>query len=949
MAAATTQAYEVSFGPFCLVASERRLTNDGVPVELGSRALDILIALVARPNEVVTKSDLLSQVWPDVTVEESSLRFHMASLRKALGDGKDGARYITTLAGRGYCFVAPVSRSSARSTEGTAVAFRHANLPPRLIRMVGRADDVLRLSTSLSADRFVTIVGAGGIGKTTVAVAVGHDQVQAFAGAVLFADLGMLSDSKLVASAVASLLGLSVQSNDATDSLVAYLRDQRLLLILDTCEHLIEAVAALASRVFMGAPHVHILATSREALQVQGEYVYKLDPLAYPPDDEELTAAAARAFPATELFIERAAASGARREFSDAETTIVSNICRKLDGVALAIELAARRVDSYGLEQIAALLDQHVTLRWPGQRSAPERQKTLQAALDWSFGLLTELERLVLRRLAVFVGHFSIDAALAVVTGPTVDRAAVFGAIDSLVAKSMVATRPVGAMMRYRLLDTTRAYLLEINHDQAERADLAARHATYFQQWLEQIGTEWSTSPSATERAFHFAGLNNARAALEWCFGRAGNAQIGVGLATAVAPVFLAMSLLTECHRWSERALLALDDTASRDREEMHLQAALGVALMFTRGGAAAAGVALRRSLAIAEQHGDAFDQLQVLGPLQMFHHRIGEFKTAVHYANRGSVLARDLQDSIAMTSAHSLMGISHFMTGELSIARSELEAALQRGQNTRHTSTIYLGFESKNLAGAVLASTLWLQGYPVRAVEVARQTVSDAAGMDHGLTLALALIWAVYVFVWTGDLQSAEEQTDRLMSLAESRSLGPYLAVGRGFQGQLAILRGDASGGNEILRGCLKEFHATPYHVQTTPISASLAQGLAAIGELSDAFTLIEETIRNIKVNGDYCYMPEVLRVKAGLLLAMPKPSGGDAELCFLESLALSRRQGARAWELRTATDLARLLSSQGRGKDATTLLQPVFEYFSEGRDTVDLEAAKSVLAGLG
>ena len=503
-------------------------------------------------------------------------------------------------------------------------------------------------------------------------------------------------------------------------------------------------------------------------------------------------------------------------------------------------------------------------------------------------------------------------------------------------------------LVRQRLLDTTRAYLLEIVHDQAETTDLAVRHATYYRQLLEQIGTEWSTSPTAAERAFHFAGLNNARAALEWCFGPSGNAAAGVGLATAAAPVFLAISLLTECHRWSEMALLVLDDDAPRGGEEMHLQAALGVALMFTRGGAAGAGVALRRSLAIAEQSGDGFDQLQVLGPLQMFHHRIGEFKTAVHYARRGSVLARDLRDSVAITSAHSLMGISHFMTGELGIARAELEAALQRGTSSHRTSTIYLGFESKNLAGAVLASTLWLQGYPDQAVDVARRTVSDAERMDHGLTLALALIWAVYVFVWTGDLESATEQTDRLMSLAESRSLGPYLAVGRGFQRQLAILRGDAKAGIETLRGCLKEFHATPYHVQTTAISTSLAQGLAATGQLSNAFTLIEKTIRNLEINGDYCYMPEALRVKAGLLLSLPRPNGAEADACFKQSLELSRLQGARAWELRAATDLAKFLSSQGRGKDALARLQPLFKRFTEGWDTVDLKAAKRVLATL-
>jgi ATP/maltotriose-dependent transcriptional regulator MalT len=272
----------------------------------------------------------------------------------------------------------------------------------------------------------------------------------------------------------------------------------------------------------------------------------------------------------------------------------------------------------------------------------------------------------------------------------------------------------------------------------------------------------------------------------------------------------------------------------------------------------------------------------------------------------------------------------------------------LQRGANSQRTSTIYLGFDSKNLAGVVLASTLWLQGHPAQALELARQTVKDAAGMDHGLTLALALIWAVYVFLWTGDLQSAEEHIDWLMSRAESRSLGPYLAVGRGFRGQLAILRGDAAGGIESLRDCLKEFHATPYEVQTTPFSTSLAQGLAAIGRLSDAFALIEKTIRDCEANGDHCYMPEALRVKAGLLVSMPQPSVGDAESDLMHSLEWSRCQGARAWELRSATDLAHLLAGQGRGQDGRALLQPVFEQFAEGWDTADLKAAELLLATL-
>ena len=305
----------LSFGPFRLAAGERLLTRDGTPVELGARALDVLIALVSRPNEVISKNDLLLRVWPEITVEESSLRVHMANLRKALGDGKDGARYIATVAGRGYCFVAPVSRSRDQSQSAAAVAadFRHANLPSSPAGLIDREEDLQKVAARLQVARFVTVVGVGGVGKTTVAIALGHHLIEAFAGAVLFVDFSMLSDPELVTATVASMLGLSVRSDDATPNLIAYLRDKRILLILDTCEHLVDAVADLPPRIFAAAPQVHILATSRETLQIDGEHVYWVEPLACPPGTTRtLTAAVAQTFPAIQLFVERARASGAR-------------------------------------------------------------------------------------------------------------------------------------------------------------------------------------------------------------------------------------------------------------------------------------------------------------------------------------------------------------------------------------------------------------------------------------------------------------------------------------------------------------------------------------------------------------------------------------------------------------------------------------------------------------
>lgn len=940
----------IIFGPFTLAAKERLLLRQGAPVDLGTRAFDMLAMLAGRPNQVVSKKELLDHVWPDVTVEEGSLRFHMANLRKALGDGKDGARYIATLTGRGYSFVAPVSQSDSggKVEEDVTASFPHANLPSRLIRMVGRIDETLALSTKLPAMRFVTVVGTGGVGKTTIAVAVGHDLIEAFAGAVHFVDLGALSDPSLVATTVASMLGLSLQSGDPALALVSYLSDKRILLILDTCEHVIDAAADLAFRIFAAAPQVHILATSREPLQVEGEHVYKLAPLACAPDGLELTATVVQTFPATQLFLERAAASGAQIDLDNADAAVVADICRKLDGVPLAIELAAGRVASYGLQKTAALLDERLTLLWPGQRSAPPRQKTLQATLDWSYGLLSEFERRLLRRLAVFVGHFSIEAALEVVTSATVDDSSVFAAIDSLIAKSMVATRPAGATMRYRLLDTTRTYALQLEVDDVELASLAACHATHCLRWLEETGAEWPTLSSATQRSLHLAGLANVRAALEWCFGPNGNTEIGIRLAAAAAPVFLSMSLLTECHRWAAQAVLALDDTTRGGLEEMHLQAALGVSLMFTHGGRDAAHMALTRSFAIADRSGDALDQLQILGPLQMFHLRTGEFRTALHYAERCSVIAGTLEDSVSTTLAHSLMGISLHLSGELGRAQTALEAALRHGPRSDRTTTNYLGFDGRILAGAILARALWLQGHPDRAVEQALQTIENAETLDHPLTLSIALVWAVSVFLWVGDRDGAEEYINRLFSQAEVHSLGPYLAVGRGFTGELAIRRGDASSAVDGLQRCLTELHAAPYELLTTPLNIALVQGLAATGRFAEAFALIEKTIGLVEANGDLCYLPELLRVRGGLVLAAPRPAIDEAELYFERALELSRRQGARAWELRTATDLAALLADRGQRESARVLLQPVFNWFAEGLQTADLKSAARLLATL-
>jgi predicted ATPase/DNA-binding winged helix-turn-helix (wHTH) protein len=452
----------IRFGPFVLRSAERLLEKAGVPIHLGARALDILVVLVNRAGQTVSKNDLLKQVWPDVTVDEGSLRFHMVALRKALGDDLKGNGFVKTLRGQGYRFVAPVSRGRVTGfeiVEGSVFA-KASRLPARLMRMVGRDGAIQEISGRLATDRFVSIIGPGGIGKTAVAVSVGHRLLSEFGGAVSFFNLGPLNDRLRVPGVVASALGLQVQAHDSIPCLVNFVRDKRMLLIFDNCEHVIETVAMLAERIFQEAPQVHILATSREALRVEGEHVLRLPSLEGPPDNAGLTAEQALAFPAVQLFVERMEASGQRYEMSDSDAPIVGRICRRLDGIPLAIELIASRVSAYGIRETASFLDDRPWVLWNGRRTALLRHRSLGAALDWSYDLLPVVERAVLHRLSIFTGEFTLQAAESVAADIGIDGKQVVVAVANLVGKSLAAADTSGATTRYRLLDTTRAYVL---------------------------------------------------------------------------------------------------------------------------------------------------------------------------------------------------------------------------------------------------------------------------------------------------------------------------------------------------------------------------------------------------------------------------------------------------------------------------------------------------------
>ena len=434
-----------------------------------------------RAGQLVTKDELIARVWPNVTVSDGNLKTQIAVLRSALGDGRDGARYVVSTPGRGYCFVAPIARSSGPQPFPTPAASLDSpiNLPVSATRLIGRCGIVHELHRGLQKHRFVTIVGPVGIGKTAVALAAAEALEASWNFRVCFVELSQLSDPPHVMATLASALGVATSDDDPTERVIAFLRRRRMLVVLDCCDRAVDEAAVLAERMLEGAPGVRILATSREALRAEDEVVCRLSPLETPLDPDGLTAIEALTFPAIQLFVERVSWNIDDFELNDADAPVVAEICRRLDGVPLAIELAAGHVHAFGARGVAALLGDRFRLLMRGRRTAPQRHQTLGAALDWSYETLSEAERAVLRRLSVFAGAFTLDAACAIGADAATSAPEVAEIVGSLAAKSLLQADVSTLSCLYRLLETTRTYIEEKLAQSGEMHYVARRHAEY--------------------------------------------------------------------------------------------------------------------------------------------------------------------------------------------------------------------------------------------------------------------------------------------------------------------------------------------------------------------------------------------------------------------------------------------------------------------------------------
>jgi predicted ATPase len=732
------------------------------------------------------------------------LRVHVAALRKALGDGRDGNHFIANITSRGYSFISPVMREQRqKATALPSQSARAGNLPAQLTRVIGRGDVIATVVSRLSQHRLLTLVGPGGIGKTTVAIAAAEEMSASFADGIWFVGLATLVDAAFIPAAVGAALGMPSTGVDPLTALATWSREKHILIVLDCCEHVVDAAAALAEAVLRVAPHVCILATSREPLRAEGEWVLRLPSLEVPSGTAPLSAVEALNYSAVQLFGERAAAIDGF-VLSDADVPDVLKICRGLDGMPLALELAAVQVDTLGIHGLAQGLTRRFDLLTHGRRTALARQQTLRATMDWSYDFLPEVEKVVLRRLAVFRGGFTMEAARSVVCGEHIHSFDVFEIVANLSQKSLLAT-DIGSDITYHyMLDTTRAYALERLNESGETIAISRRHADYYCNLLSEASNDTVTG--------EFAGcareIDNIRAALTWAFSHGCDTSAGVRLAAASTPVWFGLSLLAECLSWTRQALEVLDAQDNGTRWEMVLRCGFGYSLMFTEGLSSTARAALHRAAELAERLHDVDYQMRALAGLASCCHRLEDFQGALDLGRRAEAIGTKSMGPAVLATADWILGTSLYFLGEY---REASTYALRTRQRTsvpavRRAHIAKLGRDSFVSAGCTMAQAHWAQGLCDQSARLARDVLVETQRGDHPLSLCLALTWCgCQLPLWLGDLETADRSIAQLKDHAEKYSLSGYYAYGSGFEGQLYAKRGNLALAERLLPSCLE------------------------------------------------------------------------------------------------------------------------------------------------
>jgi predicted ATPase/DNA-binding winged helix-turn-helix (wHTH) protein len=914
------------FGAFTLLPTQRLLLDGEAPVRVGGRALDILIVLVEAAGKVVGRDELMASVWKKVVVDEGSLRVHIAALRRALGDDGDASRYIVNVPGRGYSFVGDLSPSASVSVTGTwpRPDEGRGHLPSLLVNIVGRDDTIREVGCMVAEHRLVSVVGAGGVGKTTVALAAAAQLAAHYRDGARFVDLAPLTDQRQVANVWANAIDPSQPVSDERD-LGALLSDRHMLILLDNCEHVVQASATVVEAVLAAAPGVHVLATSREPLRATGEWVIRLPSLALPPASGRLTAQQASAFAAVQLFTQRTAATFTGFSFTDDDVPYVTEICWRLDGIPLALELAAGRVAQLGLRGLSTGLEDRFAILTKGRRTALPRQQTLRAAIAWSYELLSEDQKAVLRRLSIFAGAFSFDSAVAVCEDDLSPDPC--DAIDELVLKSLIAVDTGIDIARYRLLEATRAYALEKLTDTGELAAASRSHAQHVCSVFERLEAD-SPPDRSVEDPGYTRWIDDIQTAVRVSSITLHDPGLGMRLLAATAPVWYQRSLLDEYRKSAEAVLEKAGDPAERqDATLMRLWLSLGHCYWHTKGPHPDVVRAFRQTYDFARRLRNIDFERMGLWGLWAERAGSGDYAAALDLARKHVALTPPGTKPEVEIRSRLILQLSLHLMGDQTSSRDEAIAALSLVRQTDdHRALGRLQLDPRAEINTVLSRALWIRGFPAQALALAEEAVQSARSAKHALTLSYALFGQCAVLLWCGRWEDLGRQADALLEVTTDRRLDFWKAWGQTFKDAHAY------GAQGVIVPGWRSPMAGPHQFE---MMATVSD------ELLDGDALVRAEAGQCP----WC-APEVLRAQGEKLLRQGS-SPQVVEPLFVQALDLARTSKALSWELRAATSLARCWLTQNRRDEATALLAGVLERYTEGFDTLDVERARQMLEG--
>ncbi len=925
------------FDEFELVSDRRILLHAGVRVQLSGKAFDILHVLVGNAGIVVSYKELMGSVWPDTVVEQSNLRVHLSNLRRELGDGVGGRRYIENIIGRGYCFVGEVTSERNHGPERLQSASVPAALATNRPEIFGRKAESEELCVLLPRKHLVSIVGPGGVGKTTLAVHVAAMVCKEAGFSPYFVDLSVLDQGTQIIPAIANAVGIH-RTFQIEDALLETLASEPSILLLDNCEHIIEQVGPVCTFLLQQCTCLTILATSREPLRTMDEQVFALSPLET-PGEADVADDVILSYPSVQLYMERAQSGGYTRPFCGEDLSVVAELCRRLDGLPLAIELVAGRSAGFGLHGSLQLLDEKGVAVWKGRRDGPSRHLTIDTMLNWSFENLSAFDQHVLCKLAYFRGPFTLEdcCAIAPVDG-------IASAIASLLDKSIVMAVASPTQPAFRLLETTRAFAFGKLQVSSELAETARLHATH---WLKRL----RASPPfdallETDPARRFSThLSDLRAALEWADNQKREApDFFVELCARACQAFLASSYLKECQEWCYQAVEMLPVAKVEEDIELLLQRSLTISTMFANGNKTNVRKSIKRGLDLAAQIGSSTYQLELLAALNIYLIRVGDLEKAIETANEFRRVADDAQNPVAVAISDMMAGVSIHLTGD----QVEAQKLLERGvkywpEGGRGGDMRYGGYDHRIRAMIALTRCYWLRGCPEKSAAMANLALAEAEQLGDPITLSFTYIYTCTEALWRYDEAAAENLIERLEIEAERNSLLPYRIVGDCLRGELNIRRGNVSDGIGLLRKALTFMQKEEHHVLRGAFLGSLARGWLKIGDFKSARATLDEahTYQTHKLGS--VDQPELLMIE-GELASADHP-GRDLERArrSLETaLARAREQGALHQELRAMTAMV------CAGFKPPCELAALLELFAEGRETIHIRNAVTLLNGL-